>query len=61
MRASVFSAYVVSWVAVALLWLWLLDADAGLVSGVLGRCACGVERAGWLADPERALVRDRGS
>ena len=26
-RASVFSAYVVSWVAVALLWMWLLDGN----------------------------------
>ncbi|MBV9948032.1 MAG: sugar ABC transporter permease, partial [Myxococcales bacterium] len=30
-RASVFSAYVVSWVAVALLWTWLLDGNAGVV------------------------------
>ncbi|HEY4102565.1 MAG TPA: sugar ABC transporter permease [Polyangiaceae bacterium] len=28
-RAAVFSAYVVSWVSVALLFLWMLDADAG--------------------------------
>ena len=27
-RGAVFSAYVVSWVAVALLWMWILDADA---------------------------------
>jgi sn-glycerol 3-phosphate transport system permease protein len=32
-RSSVFSAYVVSWVAVALLWMWMLDGN----SGVLGR------------------------
>jgi ABC-type sugar transport system permease subunit len=30
-RASVFSAYVVSWVAVALLWMWLLDGNSGIV------------------------------
>ena len=29
---SVFSAYVVSWVAVALLWMWILDGDVGIVS-----------------------------
>jgi ABC-type sugar transport system permease subunit len=34
-RSSVFSAYVVSWVSVGLLWLWLLDADAGLISALL--------------------------
>jgi sn-glycerol 3-phosphate transport system permease protein len=32
-RASVFSAYVVSWVAVALLWMWILDGNAGPVAG----------------------------
>jgi sn-glycerol 3-phosphate transport system permease protein len=32
-RASIFSAYVVSWVAVALLWMWMLDGN----SGILGR------------------------
>jgi sn-glycerol 3-phosphate transport system permease protein len=31
-RAAVFSAYVVSWVSVALLWMWLLDPDAGAVA-----------------------------
>jgi sn-glycerol 3-phosphate transport system permease protein len=52
-RGAVFSAYVVSWVAVALLWLWLLDADAGLVGGLV-RAFGGTPRS-WLADPDRAL------
>jgi ABC-type sugar transport system permease subunit len=30
-RTCVFSAYVVSWVAVALLWMWILDGDGGVV------------------------------
>ena len=30
-RTSVFSAYVVSWVAVATLWMWMLDGNAGVV------------------------------
>jgi sn-glycerol 3-phosphate transport system permease protein len=34
-RASVFSAYVVSWVAVALLWMWLLDGGSGLLGRLL--------------------------
>ncbi len=29
------AAYVVSWVSVALLWMWLLDPDSGLVAGAL--------------------------
>src|SRR5690606_36840847 len=51
-RTSVFSAYVVSWVSVALLWLWMLDADAGVASALLR--AVGFDRAGVLADPATA-------
>jgi sn-glycerol 3-phosphate transport system permease protein len=46
-RASVFSAYVVSWVAVALLWMWMLDGNSGLV-GLLFR-------GPLLGDPRWAL------
>jgi len=52
-RGAVFSAYVVSWVAVALLWMWLLDADAGIVGGVVR--AFGGRATSWLARPDRAL------
>lgn len=52
-RGAVFSAYVVSWVAVALLWMWLLDADAGVVGGIVR--AFGGKPTSWLADPDRAL------
>jgi sn-glycerol 3-phosphate transport system permease protein len=34
-RASIFSAYVVSWVAVALLWMWLLDGGSGVAGRLL--------------------------
>lgn len=51
-RGSVFSAYVVSWVSVGLLWLWLLDADAGLIS-TLGRWL-GLGKLGLLASPHSA-------
>jgi sn-glycerol 3-phosphate transport system permease protein len=52
-RASVFSAYVVSWVAVALLWMWLLDGNAG----ILGRAsrALGATSLSLLGDPRWAL------
>jgi ABC-type sugar transport system permease subunit len=46
-RTSVFSAYVVSWVAVALLWMWLLDGTGG----ALGRLAS----VPLLGDPRWAL------
>jgi len=52
-RSAVFSAYVVSWVSVALLWLWVLDAEGGaftaLVRGV------GLTSLDWLGDPNVAL------
>ncbi|HET9933410.1 MAG TPA: sugar ABC transporter permease, partial [Polyangiaceae bacterium] len=51
-RSSVFSAYVVSWVSVGLLWLWLLDGDSGLFATFL-RPLLGRGR-GPLADPTTA-------
>ena len=53
-RAAVFSAYVVSWVAVALLWMWLLDGSSGAVNGVLR--AVGIPTMNWLGDPRSALT-----
>jgi len=52
-RGAVFSAYVVSWVGVALLWMWILDADAGLLSALVR--AVGVRPRSWLGDPSVAL------
>ncbi|MEZ4437697.1 MAG: sugar ABC transporter permease [Polyangiaceae bacterium] len=53
-RGAIFSAYVVSWVAVGLLWLWLLDGEAGLVSAMVR--ALGLPARAWLADPDTALL-----
>ena len=52
-RGSIFSAYVVSWVSVALLWLWVLDADAGVLTSSLQ--ALGLPTFDWLGDPDVAL------
>lgn len=52
-RGAVFSAYVVSWVAVALLWMWILDADRGLLTTLLR--ALHLPTANWLGDPQVAL------
>jgi ABC-type sugar transport system permease subunit len=52
-RASVFSAYVVSWVAVALLWMWLLDGNGGVVGRLLR--ALGAGPVALLGDPRWAL------
>jgi sn-glycerol 3-phosphate transport system permease protein len=52
-RGAVFSAYVVSWVAVALLFMWLLDGEAGLVSRLV--LAVGLPKKSWLGDPDIAV------
>ena len=52
-RGAVFSAYVVSWVAVALLFMWMLDGEAGVVTRVV--VALGLPKKNWLGDPAVAL------
>jgi ABC-type sugar transport system permease subunit len=53
LRAAVFSAYVVSWVSVALLFLWMLDADAGILANLWH--FFGAARApNWLGSPALA-------
>lgn len=52
-RASVFSAYVVSWVAVALLWMWMLDGNGGIVGRALRML--GAPPIALLGDPRFAL------
>ncbi|MSP26727.1 MAG: sugar ABC transporter permease [Myxococcales bacterium] len=52
-RGAIFSAYVVSWVAVALLWLWLLDGQGGLVSRLF--ITAGFAPRDWLGDPDIVL------
>ncbi len=52
-RASVFSAYVVSWVSVALLFLWILDPDTGPLARVAR--AFGASGLALLTSPDRAL------
>jgi len=53
-RGAIFSAYVVSWVAVALLWVLLLDPDRGIAAALLR--ALHLPRVGFLTDPSAALV-----
>ena len=52
-RGAVFSAYVVSWVSVALLWLWVLDAEGGVLTALVR--AVGLTPLDWLGDPHVAL------
>jgi sn-glycerol 3-phosphate transport system permease protein len=53
-RGAIFSAYVVSWVAVALLWVLLLDPDRGVAASALRFLH--LPRVGFLTDPRAALV-----
>ncbi len=57
-RGAVFSAYVVSWVAVALLWMLLLDGKAGPLARVAS--ALGVPPINLLGDPRFALYAIAG-
>jgi len=53
LQGAIFSSYVVSWVAVSLLWIWLLDPQYGLVAWLLR--LIGVPVVNWLGDPRWAL------
>ena len=52
-RATFFLPVISSWVAVSLLWKWLLNPADGLVNRVLG--AIGVPGPGWWTDPDWAV------
>lgn len=53
-RGAIFSAYVVSWVAVALVWTLLLDPDRGPIAALLRWT--GLPRFGFLTRPDSALI-----
>jgi len=53
-RSAVFSAYVVSWVSVGLLFLWIFDADAGVVNRALA--LFGIAPVKWLTSTSMAPV-----
>jgi ABC-type sugar transport system permease subunit len=53
-RSAVFSAYVVSWVSVGLLFLWIFDADAGVVNRTLA--LVGIAPVKWLTSTSMAPV-----
>jgi len=53
-RAIYFVPVVTSWVAVSLIWKWLLNPQYGLVNFALG--AFGIKGPGWLFDPAWAMT-----
>ncbi|MFC8846526.1 MULTISPECIES: carbohydrate ABC transporter permease [unclassified Micromonospora] len=52
-RAAFFLPVISSWVAVSLLWKWLLNPADGLVNRLLG--GLGVPGPGWWSDPDWAM------
>lgn len=53
LQGVLFAPYVISWVSVALLWLWLLDPQYGLVDAGLTRL--GLPAVNWLGAESTAL------
>jgi sn-glycerol 3-phosphate transport system permease protein len=53
LQSAIFTSYIVSWVAVSLLWIWMLDPQYGLVTYLLR--LVGLPAVNWLGDPRVAL------
>jgi len=53
LQGCIFSSYIVSWVAVSLLWIWMLDPQYGLVT--YGLRLVGLRPVNWLGSPSVAL------
>jgi sn-glycerol 3-phosphate transport system permease protein len=53
LQGVLFTPYVISWVSVALLWLWLLDPQYGLIDAALARL--GLPAVNWLGAEGTAL------
>ena len=53
MRAVYFIPVITSWVAVSLIWKWLLNSEFGLVNYLLS--VIGIQGPGWLQDPKWAM------
>ncbi len=53
-RAMFFLPVVTSWVAVSIVWLWVLDGNIGLLNYALG--LVGIEGPRWLENPDTAML-----
>lgn len=54
MQASIFSPHIISLVSVSVLWMWIMDADYGLLNWFLN--LIGMESVMWLTSPDYALT-----
>ena len=53
-QGAVFSPHIIALVSVAMLWLWIMDTDYGLLNWVV--TSLGFEKVPWLTDPDIALL-----
>ncbi len=53
-RALFFVPVITSWVAVSVVWLWLLDGNIGLLNYALG--LVGIDGPNWLENPRTAML-----
>lgn len=53
-QASIFSPHIISLVSVSMLWMWIMDADYGLLNWFLN--LVGIESIAWLTSPDYALA-----
>lgn len=53
-QGAVFSPHIISLVSVAMLWMWMMDADYGLLNWVLS--LLGIGKIPWLTHPDTALA-----
>jgi sn-glycerol 3-phosphate transport system permease protein len=54
MQTSIFSPHIISLVSVSMLWMWIMDADYGLLNWLLN--LIGIDSVAWLTSPNYALV-----
>lgn len=54
MQSVLFTPYIVSLASVALLWMWIMNPDYGLLNAVLN--LFGVSGINWLGDPKYAMM-----
>lgn len=52
-QGAVFSPHIISLVSVSMLWMWIMDADYGLLNWVVTKL--GFEKVPWLTDPKFSL------
>lgn len=53
-QGAVFSPHIISLVSIAMLWMWIMDTDYGLLNWFLS--LFGINNVPWLTDPKTALA-----